>query len=33
VDASPRLLSFMTSVPGLKQITEAFVRITFFDQV
>ena len=33
VDASPRLLSFLTSVPGIKQITEAFVRITFFDQV
>ena len=33
VDASPRLLSFLTSIPGLKQITEAFVRITFFDQV
>jgi proline dehydrogenase len=33
VDASPRLLSFLTSIPGIKQITEAFVRITFFDQV
>jgi proline dehydrogenase len=33
VDASPRLLSFLTSIPGLKQITEAAVRITFFDQV
>lgn len=33
VDASPRLLAFLTSIPGLKQITEAFVRITFFDQV
>ena len=33
VDASPRLLSFLTSIPGLKQITEGFVRITFFDQV
>ena len=33
VDASPRLLSILTSIPGLKQITEAFVRITFFDQV
>jgi proline dehydrogenase len=33
VDASPRLLPFLTSIPGLKQITEAFVRITFFDQV
>ena len=33
VDASPRILSFLTSIPGIKQITEAFVRITFFDQV
>ena len=33
VDASPRLLSFLSSIPGLKQITDAFVRITFFDQV
>ena len=33
VDASPRFLSFLTSIPGIKQITEAFVRITFFDQV
>ena len=33
VDASPRLLSFLTSIPGVKQITEAFVKITFFDQV
>lgn len=33
VDASPRLLSFLTSIPGIKQITEGFVRITFFDQV
>ncbi|KAF8907642.1 FAD-linked oxidoreductase-like protein [Gymnopilus junonius] len=32
VDASPKLLSVLSSVPGLKQITEAFVRITFFDQ-
>ena len=33
VDASPRVLSFLTSIPGIKQITEGFVRITFFDQV
>jgi proline dehydrogenase len=33
VDASPRILSFLTSIPGIRQITEAFVRITFFDQV
>ena len=33
VDASPRFLSFLTSIPGIKQITEGFVRITFYDQV
>lgn len=33
VDWSPKLLSIMLSVPGLKQITEAFVRVTFFNQV
>ena len=33
VDASPRILSFLTSIPGIKHITEALVRITFFDQV
>jgi proline dehydrogenase len=33
VDASPALLSFCTSVPGLRQLTEAFVRATFFAQV
>lgn len=33
VDASPALLSFCTSVPGLRQLTEAFVRATFFTQV
>ena len=33
VDASPKLLSITSAVPGLKQITEAFVRVTFFDQV
>ncbi|KJA21919.1 hypothetical protein HYPSUDRAFT_202614 [Hypholoma sublateritium FD-334 SS-4] len=32
VDASPKLLSMTSAVPGLKQITEAFVRVTFFDQ-
>ncbi|KAF8168453.1 FAD-linked oxidoreductase-like protein [Crassisporium funariophilum] len=32
VDASPRILSVLTAVPGLKQLTEAFVRVTFFDQ-
>jgi hypothetical protein len=33
VDASPALLSFCMSVPGLRQLTEAFVRATFFTQV
>lgn len=33
VDASPRVLSFLTSIPGIRQITEEFVRATFFDQV
>lgn len=33
VDWSPTILATFMSVPGLKQITEAIVRITFFDQV
>ena len=33
VDASPALLAFCTSVPGLRQLTEAFVQATFFTQV
>jgi proline dehydrogenase len=33
VDTSPALLAFCTSVPGLRQLTEAFVRATFFTQV
>ncbi|KAF4584676.1 hypothetical protein EYR38_001906 [Pleurotus pulmonarius] len=32
VDSSPQLLAFLTSIPGIKQITESVVRITFFDQ-
>ncbi|KAJ7259683.1 FAD-linked oxidoreductase-like protein [Mycena rebaudengoi] len=32
VDNAPRLLEVFTSVPGLRWITEALVRITFFDQ-
>ncbi|CAA7267709.1 unnamed protein product [Cyclocybe aegerita] len=32
VEASPTILSALSSIPGLKQITEAFVRVTFFDQ-
>ncbi|KAI0038960.1 FAD-linked oxidoreductase [Auriscalpium vulgare] len=30
VDYSPSILEFLTSIPGIKQITEAFVRVTFF---
>ena len=33
VDASPRILSALTKVPLLKQLTESVVRVTFFDQV
>lgn len=33
VDYSPQLLAFLTSIPGIKQITETVVRVTFFDQV
>lgn len=33
VEASSALLAFCTSIPGLRQLTEAFVRITFFKQV
>ncbi|KAJ3507698.1 hypothetical protein NLJ89_g6154 [Agrocybe chaxingu] len=32
VEASPTILSALSSIPGLRQITEAFVRVTFFDQ-
>ncbi|KDQ30083.1 hypothetical protein PLEOSDRAFT_1053486 [Pleurotus ostreatus PC15] len=32
VDFSPQLLAFLTGIPGLKQITESVVRVTFFDQ-
>ncbi len=27
------MLDVLTSIPGVKQVTEAVVRITFFDQV
>ncbi len=33
VDWAPAILDTLSSVPGLKQITEAVVRATFFDQV
>jgi hypothetical protein len=33
VEASPALLALCTSIPGLRQLTEAFVRATFFNQV
>ncbi|GBE78609.1 FAD-linked oxidoreductase [Sparassis crispa] len=32
VDWSPAILSALTSVPGIKQLTEAIVRVTFFNQ-
>lgn len=32
VDQSPSILSVLSSVPGIKQITEAVVRRTFFSQ-
>ena len=33
VDWAPTILATLSSIPGLKQITEAVVRATFFDQV
>ena len=33
VDASPRILSFFSAIPVLRQVSEAFLRVTFFDQV
>ena len=33
VDYSPTILSTMLAIPGVKQLTEAFVRVTFFNQV
>lgn len=33
VDWSPHIISFMTSIPGLKQLTAAVVRRSFFAQV
>jgi hypothetical protein len=33
VDWSPQIISIMTSIPGLKQLTEALVRRSFFAQV
>ncbi|KAL0945593.1 hypothetical protein HGRIS_014752 [Hohenbuehelia grisea] len=32
VDASPKILEVSMAVPGLKQVTEAVVRATFFEQ-
>ncbi|KAI1790476.1 FAD-linked oxidoreductase [Ganoderma leucocontextum] len=32
VDWSPTVLSTLLSIPGLKQVAEAIVRVTFFDQ-
>lgn len=33
VEASPAILALCTSIPGLRQLTETFVRVTFFKQV
>lgn len=33
VEHSPKILSVLTSVPGVRDITEAFVRTTFFGHV
>jgi proline dehydrogenase len=33
VEASPKILEVLTTIPGVKQITEAMVRATFFNQV
>lgn len=33
IDWSPSILSALSSVPGIKQVTEVVVRHTFFDQV
>ncbi|KAH9911649.1 FAD-linked oxidoreductase-like protein [Fomitopsis serialis] len=32
VDWAPSILATLTTIPGLKQVTEAIVRVTFFDQ-
>ncbi|KAF5356255.1 hypothetical protein D9756_004340 [Leucocoprinus leucothites] len=32
VDYSPKILSILTGIPGVRQITEAIVRVTFFNQ-
>ncbi|KAL1732563.1 FAD-linked oxidoreductase-like protein, partial [Schizophyllum commune] len=32
VDASPKILSWLTAVPGVRTVTEAAVRATFFNQ-
>ena len=33
VDYSPSILSVLMAIPGIKQISESFVRHTFFAQV
>ena len=33
VDIAPKSLRVLSSIPIVKQITEALVRVTFFDQV
>ncbi|KAK0449641.1 FAD-linked oxidoreductase-like protein [Desarmillaria tabescens] len=32
IDLSPTMLDVLTSIPGVKQVTEALVRVTFFNQ-
>lgn len=33
VDHSPGVLALLTGIPGVRQVTEALVRVTFFNQV
>jgi proline dehydrogenase len=33
IDVAPKMLDVLTSIPLAREITQAFVRITFFDQV
>jgi proline dehydrogenase len=32
VDASPRIISFLSNTPVLCHVTDAFLKVTFFDQ-
>jgi proline dehydrogenase len=33
VDASPAILAFLSTIPVLRDVSEAFLKVTFFDQV